>query len=108
MRTIRTALLLCVAAALLVSAKSAVDAVNKNSQNVAIKGFDTVAYFKESKPVKGSATFTHTWSGATWWFASAENRDAFAADPAKYAPQFGGYCAWAVGHNYTADTDPAA
>lgn len=87
---------------------AAVDPVNKSRDNVALKGHDPVAYFTESKPVKGSAEFTHTWNGATWRFASAANRDTFAKDPAKYAPQFGGYCAWAVSKNYTADVDPEA
>ncbi|MBC8010557.1 MAG: YHS domain-containing protein [Burkholderiales bacterium] len=75
---------------------------------LAIKGQDPVAYFVESKPVKGSADFTHDWNGAQWRFASAANRDAFAAAPEKYAPQFGGYCAWAVSQGYTAGIDPDA
>ena len=75
---------------------------------VAIEGTDPVAYFDEGKPVAGSSDFEHEWMGATWWFASAENRDQFAADPEKYAPQYGGYCAWAVSQGYTAKIDPAA
>lgn len=74
----------------------------------AIRGHDPVAYFTESKPVKGKAEFTATWMGATWRFASAKNRDMFKADPARYAPQFGGYCAYAVSRGYTASTDPNA
>jgi YHS domain-containing protein len=75
---------------------------------VAIEGTDPVAYFTESKPVEGSSDFEHEWMGATWRFVSAENRDRFAADPEKYAPQYGGYCAWAVAHGYTAKIDPEA
>jgi YHS domain-containing protein len=75
---------------------------------VAIEGTDPVAYFDEGKPVAGSSEFEHEWMGATWRFASAENRDRFAADPEKYAPQYGGYCAWAVSQGYTAKIDPAA
>jgi YHS domain-containing protein len=75
---------------------------------VAIKGYDPVAYFKSGKPVEGTGTHEHRWMGATWRFASAANRDAFAADPQRYAPQFGGYCAWAVSQGYTADIDPEA
>jgi hypothetical protein len=108
MRILNVFAVACLACATLAPAKSPVDPVNKNSQNVAIKGYDPVAYFTQSKPVKGSAQFTHAWGGATWWFATASDRDMFAAEPAKYAPQFGGYCAWAVGHDYTADTDPEA
>lgn len=75
---------------------------------VAIEGYDPVAYFKQSKPVKGSPKFSAAHDGATWRFSSAENRDAFSANSARYAPQFGGYCAWAVSQGYTAKIDPAA
>ena len=75
---------------------------------VAIEGTDPVAYFEQGAPVAGSSDFEHEWMGATWRFASAENRDRFAADPEKYAPQYGGYCAWAVSQGYTAKIDPAA
>lgn len=76
--------------------------------NVAINGYDPVAYFRQGRPVEGSADHTATWKGKVWRFASAENRDAFAAAPETYAPQYGGYCAWAVAEGYTASTDPAA
>ena len=79
-----------------------------NSDGLAIQGYDPVAYFNEGKPVYGRDEFTHEHAGATWRFASAANRDAFAAEPARYAPQYGGYCAWAVSQGYTASTDPAA
>jgi len=74
----------------------------------AIRGYDPVAYFEQTGPVKGSKQFSHAWQGATWNFASAGNRDKFAAAPEKFAPQYGGYCAYAVSQNYTADIDPAA
>ena len=74
----------------------------------AVRGTDVVAYFSEGKAVAGSPQFTHRWNGAEWRFASSANRDAFAADPAKYAPQYGGFCAWAVSQNYTAPVDPDA
>lgn len=64
--------------------------------NTALQGYDPVAYFTEGKPVKGSKNFTTEYKGATFQFASAANRDAFLADPAMYAPQYGGYCAWAM------------
>ena len=82
--------------------------VNTTSGGVAIEGYDPVAYFKAGKPVRGAASFTAKHDGATWRFASAANRDAFAANPAAYAPQFGGYCAWAVSRGYTAEIDPDA
>ena len=75
---------------------------------VAINGYDPVAYFEDGAPVEGSSDFEHEWNGAAWRFANAENRDRFAADPEAYAPQYGGYCAWAVSQGYTASTDPAA
>ena len=74
--------------------------------NLAVGGYDAVAYFTEGKPVEGSDAFTVEYNGATFQFASAANRDAFAADPARYAPQYGGYCAWAVAQGYTAKGDP--
>ena len=74
----------------------------------AIRGYDPVAYFTEGKPVKGKAEFTHQWKGATWRFASAANRDAFAAAPERYAPQYGGYCAYGVANGYTISTVPEA
>lgn len=76
------------------------------SDDGAIDGYDAVAYFKAGKPVEGSDKFTHQWKGATWKFATQENRDAFAAMPEKYEPQYGGYCAWAVSQGYTAEIDP--
>ena len=70
----------------------------------AIRGVDPVAYFSlqpGDKAVKGSDEFTHEWMGATWKFVNADNRDTFAQDPEKYAPQYGGYCAFAVSHGFT-------
>lgn len=75
---------------------------------LAIRGYDPVAYFRESKPVRGSDSLRADWDGATWNFASAANRDAFLADPGKYAPRYGGYCAWAVSQGYTAPVSPEA
>lgn len=72
----------------------------------AISGYDTVAYFTEGKPVKGSSKFSTEWRGAKWQFASAENLALFKADPEKYAPQYGGYCAWAVSQGTEAPGDP--
>lgn len=82
--------------------------VNTTFTGVAIKGYDPVAYFLEGKPVKGDSDFSFNWNGAEWRFASAAHRDAFKADPVKYAPQYGGYCAWAVSRGYTAGIDPEA
>jgi YHS domain-containing protein len=78
------------------------------ASNAAIRGYDTVAYFTTGRPTRGDARYSTNWHGATWHFASAANRDRFAANPARYAPQFGGYCAWAVSQGYTAGIDPNA
>ena len=80
--------------------------LNKNSANLVLDGYDAVAYFNENLPREGKPEFTAEYRGAKWQFVSAENRDAFQKEPEKYMPQYGGYCAWAVGHGYTADTDP--
>lgn len=74
--------------------------------NVAIEGYDPVAYFTENRPVKGNAKFEFEWKNATWRFSSAENLDLFQNDPERYAPQYGGYCAYAVSQNDTAGIDP--
>lgn len=75
---------------------------------VAMRGFDPVAYFVDGRPAKGDPAFRLMHEGAEWRFASVANRDAFAADPARYAPQYGGWCAWAVAQGYTAAIDPDA
>ncbi len=74
--------------------------------STAVGGYDPVAYFTEGKPVAGSSSITHQWKGVTWRFASEKNREAFKAKPEAYAPQYGGYCAWAVSQGYTAKGDP--
>jgi YHS domain-containing protein len=73
---------------------------------LAVGGYDAVAYFKDNKPVKGSPAFTFDYKGAKWQFASADNLATFKANPTAYAPQYGGYCAWAVSQGYTASGDP--
>lgn len=75
---------------------------------LAVSGYDAVAYHKAGKPAPGKAEFSHDWKGATWRFASAENLEAFKAAPETYAPQYGGYCAYAVSKGYTAHGDPLA
>jgi len=74
--------------------------------NVAVGGYDSVAYFTQGKPVQGSSQYKVTYNGAEFRFASAANLAKFKASPARYAPQFGGYCAWAVSQGYTASGDP--
>jgi YHS domain-containing protein len=81
-------------------------AVYTASDSLGARGYDPVAYFTQGKPVKGSATHQMEWGGAKWRFASAQSLETFKADPARFAPQFGGYCAWAVSQHYLAPGDP--
>ena len=74
----------------------------------AIDGYDVVAYFTQAKAVKGSKTFNTQWADATWYFATAEHRDLFKAHPEKYAPAFGGFCAYGVAEGYKVKIDPGA
>ena len=67
------------------------------AKGAAIKGYDAVSYFTQSEPAKGVADFSYEYKGATWRFASAENLDLFKSNPEKYAPQYNGYCAYAMG-----------
>lgn len=72
----------------------------------AIKGYDAVAYFTEGRAAEGSASFGYAWHGMTWQFTTQANRDLFAGSPEKYAPQYDGYCAWAMTSARKAHTDP--
>jgi YHS domain-containing protein len=74
----------------------------------AIRGYDPVAYFVSGKPVIGSKEFSVDYMGARWYFSSKQNADAFKADPAKYAPQYGGYCAYGLAGGHKASTEPDA
>ena len=100
--------------ALLLTQAAAPTAAKDNSvytstfSNLAVGGYDPVAYFTEGRPVEGRSDHELEWTGATWRFSSAGNLAAFKADPESYAPRYGGYCAWAVSQGYTASTDPTA
>lgn len=74
----------------------------------AIRGYDPVAYFTDGKPVPGNPAISYTYEGAEWLFASEKNRDAFKAAPEKYAPQYGGYCAFGASRGYKAPTEADA
>lgn len=82
--------------------------INADDNDVAIHGYDAVSYFSKSGPVKGEAKYTASYNDTIYHFATAENRDSFRADPAKYAPQFGGFCAMGVALNQKLDVDPMA
>jgi len=74
----------------------------------AVNGYDVVAYFTEGKPAMGRKQISHRWNGAIWYFSSETHRALFAAHPDRYAPQFGGFCAYGVRNGYKIHTDPAA
>ena len=71
----------------------------------AIKGYDPVAFFTKGKPVKGSDSLSYQWEKAIWLFSSRANLDSFANNPEKYAPQYGGYCAYGCSKGHNAPTD---
>ena len=105
------ALLAAVAVPLLASAPAlpAEDPVHTGTfSDLAVGGYDPVAYFREGRPTEGRDNLEYEWNGATWRFASRGNLEAFKADPDGYVPQYGGYCAWAVSQGYTASGDPQA
>ena len=86
---------------------AAVDEVFRTEEG-AIRGYDPVAYHRLQQPVAGKPEFSHRWNDAEWHFVDAANRDAFAKDPVKYAPAFGGYCAFGASRGYKVSTEPAA
>ena len=104
-----TLLSLLLATAFIASATaSASPLVNVDSDGVAIKGYDPVAYFTDHKAEKGSASFTSTYQGATYQFNSAAHKALFDGNPAKYAPQYGGFCTYGVSKGDAAPADPTA
>jgi YHS domain-containing protein len=104
MRTTRRSLPIIIAAVMLASAAFArsPEIYAGIVPTTAVGGYDPVAYFTDGKPVSGKKELTFSWKGATWRFANEKNLEAFKASPERYAPQYGGYCAWAVSQGYTA------
>lgn len=81
-------------------------AVNVDKDGVALRGYDPVAYFDSGLPTPGDAKISETYEGARYFFASEEHRKAFAADPKKYVPEFGGFCAVGTSFGEKVDADP--
>lgn len=79
-----------------------------SADGVAVNGYDVVAYFDRERAVQGLRDWQYDWRGATWRFSTAANRDLFMRNPGKYAPQYGGYCAFGMSNGYKAATDPEA
>lgn len=103
---IATAAMLALAPATSFAVKGTGGEYNTLFAGLGAKGYDVVSYFSDKKAVQGSDKFTVSYGGVTWQFASAEHRDTFKADPAKYAPQYGGFCAWGVAQGKLFDVDP--
>lgn len=78
------------------------------SSGAAVGGYDVVAYFTQGKPVKGDPKLSYNWHGADWHFSNDANLKLFVANPAMYAPQFGGYCAYGVSQGHKASIDAQA
>lgn len=76
------------------------------SKQIAINGYDTVAYYQQKTPEIGDPQFQVEWAGSTWFFSNKENRDLFVTAPTNYAPQYGGYDPLGVSKGYTNPTDP--
>lgn len=81
--------------------------VNMDADGRAVRGYDVVSFFAENAAIQGKPQIEYVWNGAKWLFSTEENLEKFRAEPERYAPQFGGYCSYAVSHGYTADGDPA-
>lgn len=106
---IKTGILIVITVLMSTGVCLAISPVNKSMfTGVAIKGYDCVAYFTEGRPIKGLEKYMYQWQDAKWRFATEENRNRFRAAPDKYAPRYGGYCAWAVSQGMTAGIDPNA
>lgn len=94
--------------AVMFGAASAETSINKDENNIAISGYDTVAYFTEERAVKGRSEIDYVWQNTRWFFSNETNRELFASSPENFAPQFGGYCAGAMTRGIEVKADPEA
>ena len=99
-------ILIYLSLALLLLAGLSSKAVELSQVAIAIKGYDTVAYFNAGKAIKGKEEYAFQWRSKIWYFSNKENKDLFATNPEKYAPKYDGYCAWAMTEARKAETDP--
>ena len=104
-RTLKVFFLACVMA-ITSTAAVAGGKIYTRSNNLAVSGYDAVSYFTQDEAVKGDKQFSHEWSGVTWRFSSDENRQAFIENPEKYAPAYGGHCAYAMSNGKYVKGDP--
>lgn len=108
LRTSLLTILTLISLSATVDAAPAKQLLNLDRKGVAVQGYDVVAFFTDGKPVKGNPAFASTHAGATYWFASAAHKTAFDAEPAKFTPQFGGYCAYGVSRGKLVEIDVEA
>ncbi len=112
MRIRLTTVFVAMSAALLLTGfalpAGAVEEFNVSDDGIAIHGYDPVAYHRSQAPIEGSRAYRATHDGSTYFFASAENRDTFIADPGAFAPAYGGWCSYGVRVGRKFDIDPAA
>lgn len=101
-----TGRILVVMVVLTLAAGCAGKPVRTDDNGVAAYGHDVVAYYTEGRAIEGSAAYSHRWRGARWHFATPEHRDLFAGNPERYAPAFGGWCAWAMSEGRLVAGDP--
>jgi YHS domain-containing protein len=92
--------------ALSFSASAQQNYTNVDKNFIGLGGYDPVSYFTQDRPSKGKENLTANHNGATYQFSNQSNLDTFSADPDKYAPAYGGYCAYAMGKGYLADANP--
>jgi len=90
------------------NAQAAKEAKIFTTKEGAIKGYDPVAYFISNQPIKGLKTISYMWNNVTWYFVSTSNKQLFVNNPEKYAPQYGGYCAYGWAQGYAVKIDPDA
>lgn len=93
---------------MLASCTSIADTLQYSTENGAIDGYDPVSYFADGRAERGSTDVTAEWNGAVWRFTSIAHRSMFVADPERYAPQYGGFCALGMAHGGDVPTDPRA
>ncbi len=107
-RRLLLAAVLAAAASWSAAGRAADTPARSTGPRVALQGYDPVAYFTDGRPTKGSPEFTASFDDATYWFASDAHRKLFVADPDRYAPQFGGFCAITVSRGAKREPDPQA
>jgi YHS domain-containing protein len=100
----KRALITMIAFIALISTVSAQKSAIYAPDGIALNGYDAVAFFTQAKPVKGSSDYSFKWDGASWLFSTKANLESFKHSPEKYAPQYGGYCAYGTAQGHKAPT----